>query len=329
MIVPAFWAEGRIQQQVDGKQITVRRFGWSDESPIAAQAHADERTQEAIARIAAGESRLIRRERKAPYDGADGLPIREEILARHGDIIVTRNSYGARCLNTPDVLFVDIDFEERSSAGAGSAIAGLIVLALVAGALAGLATRSLLVAAGVLLLVTALGAGWIASRKPGPQADAPDPEQAAKARIETFITQHPDWHLRLYRTPAGLRALAMHRTFDPSEPAVAECFLALGADTVYARMCRNQNCFRARLSAKPWRIGIFEAMRPRPGVWPVAPDRLAARDAWVTRYETAAERHAACHFLEAMGSAAVHPTALVVQKVHDDEARAHGDLPLG
>ena len=328
MIVPSFWAEGRIQRQLGGKQITVRRFGWSDESPIAAQAHADARTEEALARLLAGESGLRRRERKAPYDGADGLPIREEIVARHGDAIVTRNSYGARCLNTPNVLFVDIDFDTRPSSGAKPAIAGLLVLALAAAALAGLATRSLLVAGGALGLVAVLGAAWIAARRPRPQSGGPDPEQEAAARVARFIAQHPDWHLRLYRTPAGLRALAMHRAFDPAEPAVTECFQALGADTVYARMCRNQHCFRARLSAKPWRIGILEPLRPRPGVWPVAPDRLPARDAWVAGYEQAAARHAACHFLEALGSDAVHSAALAVQEVHDAETGAHTDLPL-
>jgi len=111
MIVPQFWAEGRIQERVAGKQITVRRYGWSDDSPIAAQAHADQRTQEAFERIARGEQ-LDRRERKLAYNGAHGVPIREEIVERQGDTVITRNSYGARCLNTPDVLFVDIDFDE-------------------------------------------------------------------------------------------------------------------------------------------------------------------------------------------------------------------------
>ena len=110
MIVPAYWAEGRLQLRVEGRQMTVRRFGWSDESQAAAQAHADERTREAFGRIAAGEA-LERRERKVGYNGARGLPIREEIVERHGDAVVTRNSYGARCLNTPDVLFVDVDFD--------------------------------------------------------------------------------------------------------------------------------------------------------------------------------------------------------------------------
>ena len=88
MIVPEYWAEGRIQQQVAGKQYTVRRYGWSDDSAMAAQAHADQRTREAFDRIVNGEP-LQRRERKLAYNGADGMPIREEILERQGDSIIT------------------------------------------------------------------------------------------------------------------------------------------------------------------------------------------------------------------------------------------------
>ncbi len=108
MIVPSFWAEGRVAERTGGKQVTVRRFGWSDESQAAAQAHADLRVREAFDRVQRGEQ-LPRFEYKRAYNGAEGVPIREEILERHGDVIITRNGYGARCLNTPNVLFADLD----------------------------------------------------------------------------------------------------------------------------------------------------------------------------------------------------------------------------
>jgi hypothetical protein len=76
-------------------------------------------------------------------------------------------------------------------------------------------------------------------------------EGSVRTRIARFIAGHPEWHLRLYRTPAGMRVLAMHRTFDPEEPAVADCFHALGVDPIYARMCLNQHCFRARAAPSP------------------------------------------------------------------------------
>lgn len=322
MIVPAFWAEGRLRERSAGRQITVRRFGWSDQSPQAAQAHADARTREAFDRIAAGET-LDRRERKSPYNGADGTPIREEIVSRHGETIVTRNSYGARCLNTPDVLFVDIDFETPYRGGP-------LLLALMAGAIGGWMARSWLAGLVAAIVVFAVAAWQVgAQRRRGAAAGVnPQPEKRARARIARFLRQHPDWHLRLYRTPAGLRALAMHRTFDPVEPVVADCFKALGADKVYARMCRNQHCFRARVSAKPWRIGIGEHLRPRPGVWPVSPDKLPLRDAWIARYEQAAQGHAACHFVEALGSATLDPRAQAVQRLHDELCRADTQQPL-
>ena len=329
MIVPQFWAEGRIQERVAGQQVTVRRFGWSDDSPLAAQAHADQRTRGAYDRIVSGE-KLERRERKQAYNGADGVPIREEIVERQGDSIITRNGYGARCLNTPDVLFVDVDFEGEEG-GSRRSGRGLTVLgaAFIGALVVGYATGSAMAGVAAFMLTAAFGF-WRAHKEALPVVeDQGDPLASARARVERFIQQHPDWHLRLYRTPAGLRVLAMHDVYAPSDAAVTDVFETLGADKVYARMCRNQNCFRARLSAKPWRVGIGEHLRPRPGVWPVSPDRLPARDAWVARYEKAAAGYAACHYLGSVGNTLkVHMNALVVQELHDDRTRANSSLPL-
>ena len=109
MIVPEYWAESREQVRHHGRSITVRRYGWSDDSVEAAQRHADQRTREALDAILAGQQ-VPRRELRSNY-GVVGVPIREQIVSRHGDVVVTRNSYGALCLNTPDVLFADVDLE--------------------------------------------------------------------------------------------------------------------------------------------------------------------------------------------------------------------------
>ena len=204
-----------------------------------------------------------------------------------------------------------------------------LVPALIAGVVGGWAAKTWL--GGLIAAIVVFAVAWVIGKrkKRGEPSGDPSPEKRAAERIGRFLHQHPDWHLRIYRTPAGFRVLAMHDVFKPSDNAVADCFQLLGVDKVYARMCRHQNCFRARLSAKPWRIGIGEPMRPRPGVWPVAPDKLPARDAWVARYEKAAEGHAACQFLEAVGnSARVHPNALAVQQLHDERTRATSGLPL-
>jgi hypothetical protein len=50
MIVPDHWAEARCQHRAPGKQITVRRFGWSVTSAEDAQRMAGERASEALRR---------------------------------------------------------------------------------------------------------------------------------------------------------------------------------------------------------------------------------------------------------------------------------------
>ncbi len=50
---------------------------------------AEARVDEAFARVLAGD-KLERRERKVAYNGAKGLPIREEVLGRYGQVVITR-----------------------------------------------------------------------------------------------------------------------------------------------------------------------------------------------------------------------------------------------
>jgi hypothetical protein len=324
MIVPQFWAEGRAHARRDGRSFTVRRFGWSDASPADAQANADARAAEALERVLAGDN-LRRRERKVPYNGAAGVPIREEIVARHGDTVITRNSYGARCLNTPNVLFADIDFPPKFPPPVGC---GIVALLLGVGAVIQWLAESpeWTVGLGIAAVLAALPVGvWVGRASWRTRGDR---ESAARARVERFVEAHPDWALRLYRTPAGLRVLVTHRAFDPNDPAVRSFFDAVGADPVYVRMCLNQQCFRARVSPKPWRIGIDHHIRPRPGVWPVRPERLPERQAWIEAYEAAADQFAACEFVEAIGSGVVHPGVAPVVRLHDDLSRATSGLPI-
>lgn len=326
MIVPQFWSEARLHQDRSPgrRQVTVRRFGWSETSQADAERMANERAQEVFRLVVGGEN-LARREPKVGYNGAVGVPIREEILARHGTAVITRNSYGAHCLNTPDVLFADVDFAAR--------LGGRVVLTyacvLLAGALGlGVWLRSGTVGVGAGLLALLLAHPLATALRKAFVRGCGGPEQCARARIAAFVAQNPEWHLRLYRTPAGFRLLALHRTFDARDPAVTRYFTELGADPVYAAMCHHQQCFRARVSPKPWRIGLGEHMRPRPGVWPVNPARLPDRQAWVRRYEAAAAPFASCRYVETLGRGAVHPAAEAVRELHDRLSRALDDLKI-
>lgn len=292
MIVPQYWAEGRVAEprKHRGGRVVIRRFGWSDESQEAAQAHADQRAREAFDRVKAGED-LRRFEQKTKYGGLDGLPIREEIVARHGADVITRNSYGARCLNTPDVLFADVDVPTE----------GFFA--------------------------------WMrAHLRPVLRLFAPeraeDPWHAAERRIRAYAAAHPTHRFRLYRTPAGFRILALHRTFASDAPEVFAMFEALGVDPIYTRMCRLQRCFRARLTPKPWRIGLRSHLKPARSTWPVKPEHRQGREKWIAEYERASRGHAACRFIEEIGTGHVDDRAATVQRLHDDACQATRDLPI-
>lgn len=326
MIVPTYWAEARQQSRQGGRSVTVRRFGWSDESQSEALAMAEARSQQALQEILAGEKRS-RRERRVPYNGSDGVPIREEVVARHGDAVVSRNAYGARCLNTPDILFADVDF--GGPAGGRLTLATAAILAglgsLVVNAMDWSAWAGAGVVAAAILLANPVASivqqAWRAARG--------GPEGFVRKRLASFVKRHPDWGLRLYRTPAGLRLMATHTPMDPHDPVVREFFGAIGVDPIYARMCAHQRCFRARLTAKPWRIGLKAHLKPRPGVWPVRPERRAERDAWIAEYERRAQGYAACVFVESVGSTKTHPKAAAIVDLHDSECRAcQTELPL-
>jgi len=324
MIVPQFWAEARKQHKQTGKQVTVRRFGWSDISQEEAQTKADQRCQEALDQILSGVE-LERRETKIPYNGASGLPIREEIISRHGDTVITRNSYGALCLNTPNVLFVDIDYKAEPSFK--FTLVTFVILALCA-ILTGYLNDSKFIGISLAILsllfcstISAVLYQSIMKFKGGL-------EKASLERIDRFLQQHPDWNLRLYKTPAGMRILVTHRTFDSDESSVHDCFDSLDADPMYAMMCRNQRCFRARVSPKPWRIGIGQHMRPRPGHWPVAPERLPIRNAWITQYEKKAVAYASCTFIGSKGNGTIHPDVAIVIELHDHLCRSDSSLPI-
>lgn len=324
MLIPRYWAEARLQETHSGKSLTVRRFGWSLQSQEEAQSVAEARAREAIDKIRAGET-LPRRERKQAYGGADGAPIREEIVEEHGTTVITRNSYGARCLNTPNVLFADLDDEVASVSFAASCL--LPVVGVITSIAVGYQTGSLLWGAALFVLavmfgpLVALALTSIKVRLSG------GPRAVRQRQIRGWMEKHPEWRLRIYETPAGIRLLATHAVFDPTSPEAVEFLKAMKSDPVYVTMCLNQRCFRARLTAKPWRIGVG-AITPRPGVWPVAPDRLAGRRNWVQQYEEKAQNFAACRFVEELGSGSTHRDADAVRRLHDQLSGANSGLPI-
>lgn len=277
-------------------------------------------------RILNGET-LRRQEGAWAYgDNNEGIPIREEVVARHGDIAITRNSYGSLCLNTPNVLFADVDAYWNPPHRLSPL--GCLTLIIV-GVCAGLWQRSWL-----LTVMISIGGPWLASsianfinaiKRPQGEAMA---RQKAMNTIHEFIIGHPTWHLRVYETPAGYRLLGMHDVFDPDGEIAQQALDTLGSDPNFSRLCALQSCFRARVSPKYWRTGYRPQHHLPRARWPFTPAQAATRDKWVTGYNSFADRFASCRFIEQLGSSTIHPEAESVRALHDELCRSDSALPL-
>ena len=119
MFIPRYWSEASSCERLPGRhQVTLHRFGWSSTTQDDADVHARQRLEEALDAFRQGGTDglngMSRRERRVAYAGHDGLPIREEIVLEdeRSQTVVTRNSYGALCLNTTQAMFVDVDRPE-------------------------------------------------------------------------------------------------------------------------------------------------------------------------------------------------------------------------
>jgi hypothetical protein len=246
MRIPPFW----VRATVDGFEVP----GWSFTSLEEAQ------------RVAVERATLLRdvienkQEPQGRYLYGD-RPVREpvvETLGSRPDALITRNAYGALCLNTEDVAFIDVDGDDKLP------------------------------------------------------------------RIKAAHAAHPAWCLRIYRTKAGFRVVALHARMAPGGDEAAALFEALGADPLYRKLCGTQQSFRARLTPKPWRIG----QRKVPGTFPWRDSGVErAVASWVQEYETASRDFAVCQLVETLGTQSGDDVIAQVIALHDARVFAP-DRPL-
>ncbi|MBL8232285.1 MAG: hypothetical protein JNL98_27565 [Bryobacterales bacterium] len=264
-------------------------WGWSDQSFEHALSVASARLDSVLRKVdARGELP------KYPYGSEH--PLREEILdtiPRDGtgepQAVLTRNSYGSVVLNAARVLFADLDSPEPPQDVAGSAS----------------------------------GAFWKRLFDGREAAPAPPKTDACVARVEAFCRSNPQLAVRLYRTFAGYRAVILNRTYDPQDSAVSRMLKDLGSDPLYIKLCEGQQCFRARLTPKPWRCGEVP-----PGVTYPYSERAKRRlGDWLKVYERACAKYGVCELVRDFGPRQVEPEVERVLAVHDRYAVREG-LPL-
>jgi hypothetical protein len=280
MRIPRHWTKASYTgRNPEGKELTCTAWGWSFNGLATAQDEARSRAQRMF-------DSLINGRQPNSYEYSD-RPLREEIIhtLRQDDrelAIITRNRYGALVLNTASVLFVDIDFPRIKPNGLLDAI-----------------------------LLSISG-----SRRRQRQAEI---QERTLKSVRDWSQFHPKHAFRVYRTYAGLRLLFVDERYDPSSEKVSRILSELGSDPLYRTLTSKQECFRARLTAKPWRCGT----KIPPNQYPWVSDRAEqAYRAWEERYTEITETCKACDLLESYGTEAADSEILTVLKMHDDLACA-------
>lgn len=237
MRIPRFWARATS----DGFEAP----GWSFTSLDEARRVAADRAK-VLAAVLTG-----KKEPEGRYLYGD-RPVREPVIETIGDssapeALITRNSYGALCLNTENVAFVDVD-------------------------------------------------------------------DADVQRIRRAQERQPSWVLRVYRTKAGLRVVAMHAALSPKSAEATELFTSLGADPLYIKLCAMQESFRARLTPKPWRIDLQRLPVSFP--WRDADAERRMRD-WVREYDARRADYAVCELVDTFGQGRAPDVVERVVALHD------------
>ena len=123
----------------------------------------------------------------------------------------------------------------------------------------------------------------------------------------------------------GIRVIVVNRVFENVDEKVWGVMQDLGSDALYLQLCKSQRCFRARLSPKPWRIGIGNPPKSFPF------DADAGRDAyddWNQKYVTASKSYKVCDYVETLGDGSVHPDNQNLIQLHDQLCCSERDLPL-
>jgi hypothetical protein len=158
-------------------------------------------------------------------------------------------------------------------------------------------------------------------RKPEPPAPASDPNEDAVRRV----AERHGLPMRLYKTAGGYRAIITKGSFDSTADQTQALLREFGADPLYIHLCRQQESFRARLSPKPWRIG----MRPPTVSFPYeTADAQSRFDDWAAKYQAASAPYATCRFVGQYGSGDTAPGFGELIAYHDQETKATSGLPL-
>lgn len=283
MNIPKYWAKRETSlKDVNGRALFLSCWQWSNSSASEAFQRADARLNELMQKAAMGAGL----NRYSYGDRAMREETTQSVISNDGRevAVVTRNAYGALVLNAANAMFIDIDFPENEQPAPAASGGGFLRLF---------------------------------GGKPRPAATQLSPEEQGVQHVAAWAAQNPGLGLRVYRTFGGLRCLITNAVFDPTASDAIGILQSLNSDPLYIRLCRQQQCFRARLTPKHWRCGV----RPPPSRFPWDNSKDEARyRQWQQGYEATSAGFATCRLVKVIGPDEVHPDVAPILNLHDQLA---------
>jgi len=290
MNIPPYWAKERFTgPNRRGTEETFTASGWSFHSMEEARGEALSRAKRIFDLITMGK-------KPQEYEYLD-RPIREEIVevvdkdqsnTSEPGLVITRNRYGALVLNASQVLFADVDCPRARPTGLWEAL---------------------------------LWPFSSARRK-----------RKQEALWEETVSRVEDWgrangrrRFRLYRTHSGLRLFFVDKLYDPTSQEVTRLLSDLGSDPLYKKLTEKQQCFRARLTPKPWRCA--KERPPNSYPWTDADEEEAYRR-WEADYTRASEGYMTCLLMEKDAPLSGIPVIQRAISIHDQWCCREPELPL-
>lgn len=312
MFFPLFWAEKKSDiKNRRGKISKISRYGWSDTSKSDAEQMASERLAMAITAYnekKEGLSDGVGRMYDAGANGDSPIPeivVKKTKLPSGQEYVISRNRYGAECLNVKDVVILDVDAAPIIPpavkilskyvyyiSAMDTLILSVPLYLLVMNKTISLLTFVIAVIAFLITSVITMKVITALSTRQPDLNNKPDAD-LAQAQLDKALSEHakkyPGDYFSIYRTRRGHRLILCSSKMSHND---LSRFNSIPVDPMYLNLCKLQHGFRARLTPKPWNMGL-PAMQKYKITDLQSTDKH--RNIWINEYNKLSAGYSVCH----------------------------------
>lgn len=252
MNVFKYWVKKSVLIEINGKKINKNFFEGSNVSKIEAENNLNNKLNQLIEDFKKSILKKPRERDKIKIAEYQNVNIVEDLILEliENKAYVTRNYYGAEVINVENIMFLDIDFSS-SILSYKSPYEKISLLEKIKFALG-------------------IDKKRIQEKKDKNNEIKKELEKINlefnlkknRANINIFyhlkyiLKNYKDLLFIIYKTSAGLRLVEVTKKWDAKDKNTIELMNQFGCDKSYVALCMKQNCFRARITPKPYRLNI-------------------------------------------------------------------------